>query len=239
MAKFAALAAIIAHAVGLVVVNIYLFNLGIADFELFRPRFILTGALALTIVTLSTALVAYLRDVWAYCTENQLPYSRCAVRLAPGLVYAGIALWALVHLLHQTVFRAIATYVVAFSVGNALVKLSQPARSYYWYRILPAAVIGLAGGIYLLMLFSFNIYPSIPQQFGGAEPHRGQFLVKPDAKAGVVELGISFANKDASVTEPVLVLFEGNTYYVIQSEDGSIVLRLSKDSIVRARLQTD
>jgi hypothetical protein len=53
--KLSALIAIVAYAVGLIVVNSYLYSLGVSEFDLFRAKFIATGFLAILIVTTATA----------------------------------------------------------------------------------------------------------------------------------------------------------------------------------------
>jgi hypothetical protein len=45
--RYAALAGLVAYALGLVIVNMYLFQIGVSDFAVLRTRFVLTGALAL------------------------------------------------------------------------------------------------------------------------------------------------------------------------------------------------
>src|SRR3954447_15752025 len=58
LTKIAGVAALVTYTVGLIIVNASLFSLGVSEFELFRPRFIATGALVVAIITMSTLAVA-------------------------------------------------------------------------------------------------------------------------------------------------------------------------------------
>jgi hypothetical protein len=60
VARTAAFAALTCYAIGLVVVNTYLFRLGVSDFDLLKPRFILTGVLFVALVGMTPAALLLL-----------------------------------------------------------------------------------------------------------------------------------------------------------------------------------
>jgi len=50
LSKMAGYLALVAYAIGLVAVNSYLYQLGVSEFDLFKPRFVTTGLLILLII---------------------------------------------------------------------------------------------------------------------------------------------------------------------------------------------
>jgi len=81
----------------------------------------------------------------------------------------------------------------------------------------------LAGYSWLfLTTFTEQIYPNIPEQFGGGRPRMVRLLIAPDAQEGLRELELLPASRRE--TGVVRLLFQGSSFYVVESSEGLFVL---------------
>jgi hypothetical protein len=98
----------------------------------------------------------------------------------------------------------------------------------------PSRIIAFGGVLFFvgyfawyLNLFTKNVYPRIPEQFGGGRPRLVQLLVKKEMLEEAKQLGFP-ASKDRSLSEPVWLLFEDKDVYVLRTPDSRVV-QLNRD----------
>lgn len=131
--------------------------------------------------------------------------------------------WLLPGLLkyHETRTEAAALYFKGFLAGLAGVIFAFVADRVKHYAVRRAAFITSAGVLFLVLfglplwLFSTQILPQIPEEFGGGKPKLVQLLIaQGESMDDVQQLGLSPV-PSSRVTLPVQVLFEGDDTYTL------------------------
>jgi hypothetical protein len=243
MTKAVAFVAIISYAVGLVIVNTYLQQLGVSDFELLRPRFVTTGLLFLFMLAVGAGCPALIVGLWAR------PEGQKRARVRRGIVLVGFlgAPLALFYALTQNEGDSVAFYGMTAFIGVSTLRPWITRRA-WWTRILvlmrgpnhPTDVINSAVGLVLfvvsgtlaLLFFSRATYPDIPEQWGGGKPYYARLIVTDDAAAELPQL---FVKVKGNATEPVRLYFQGSDFYVLSpfSNPGGVKsVVLSRDDVV-------
>jgi hypothetical protein len=262
---------VLAYAVGLVLVNAYLFSLGVADFDLLRPRYIASGLLLMGVVLGVTASALFASgNLQVFIFRRRVP----PIERLFGLFEAMASAILVCILLYRFVGRSWTyffwLYILSFAVGYAVLRIvriaQNPSRSFHyipsvngipnwlrrrlkpyegWEPPLAPKWISYCGWTALLIVFSFalivffatNILPTIPEQFGGLEPKQAELLISSEAKTLYSELGIPLSEDEAHLTVSLLVLFEGNNYYVVQiPDDDTFTFKLNKSDIMGVRI---
>ena len=248
-ARVGGAAALGLYLAGLLVVNAYLFGLGVTDFSPLNPRFVYTGA-----VVLFLAAVAFVLFVTAFSAVEggvrkallrpalvSLPLAAyVALLLQSGRLQGPVeALWQ-AGLLYAS---DIAFGLTAFSIWVTAAphrpeagvlwnkKVIEPTfakvnKRFDWAgRILLILLVPIVFGL-CMTAHGLYAYPEIPPQFGGARP-----------TAAVVLLEGALADQlgDASGRAEVRLLFESEDAFVAELESGRVI-RLSKDTIAAVEL---
>lgn len=120
----------LSYAVGLVVVNAYLLSLGVADFDLFRPRYIATGLLVLSIVLGATATAMFAEhNLRTFTLQRGVPLVERAFGLLEAVMPVGLVLASFVSILHQSIYQALVLFFGSAAVGRILVNISYVIRA--------------------------------------------------------------------------------------------------------------
>jgi hypothetical protein len=70
--------------------------------------------------------------------------------------------------------------------------------------------------------FSSNIYPAIPEQFGGGSPVRVHLLIAKDSIEQVKELGIPMSSQ-GTISGSVDLVYQGDRMYIIRLDNGRVI----------------
>lgn len=251
MTKFAAALALLCYMVGLLVVNFYLLTLNVSDFELLKPRYITTGALALSVVALATIAPVFaawlVNDVIRFGRWRKHPFIATdgilialTALVAPRLFFAKwlsqgdliglvsywfIAVFGLLLLLATKLIRSPSSEDVFVEVfGGKKRGRSKRRVSPAWSRTpQPKWVASVLLLFFLLpysgltlLLLAREVFPRIPEQFGGGQPREVTLAISSEAEPSLRDLGVGFQGS-TSQTRTVFLLFEGNDYYVVSS----------------------
>jgi hypothetical protein len=106
-----------------------------------------------------------------------------------------------------------------------------PSRPLLVYGFVVVLTILIA---YYLIAFARNVYPAIPEQFGGGKPKIVEFLFEQDVVDGLRQQEIAIP-ESGHWSEPMGVAFENETIYVLRLESGSVI-QIDKDVIKAVRL---
>jgi hypothetical protein len=247
--RTAAFVAIVSYATGLVVVNTYLQQVGVSDFELLRPRFVTTGLLFLLMLAVGAGCPALIVALWSRPEGQKSARVRRGIVLV-GLLAAPLALFVALTL--GDLGGSVAFYVVTAFVGVAALRPWITGRA-WWTRILvlmrgpnhPTDVINSAVGLVVLVMsgtlvlvfFSRATYPYIPEQWGGGKPYYARFIVTDEAAA---ELPKFFVKARGNITRPVRLLFQGSDFYVLDPWEGDMKsVVLSRDDVLAMSVGDD
>ena len=85
-----------------------------------------------------------------------------------------------------------------------------------------AALLFIAASMWYIELFASNVYPLIPEQFGGGKSGGIKLLFTHDGLTDAAQLGIPIP-QGAQISEKVAVLFESSEMYVLRLPDGRVV----------------
>jgi hypothetical protein len=268
LAKLGGVAALVTYIAGLVIVNASLFNLGVSEFELFRPRFVATGALVVGAITLSTLAVAGTGwIVWRIVLALPGPTDPKANGASPKppfgvrllfLANAGIMLAVPVGvllLLGQGLGEAVGAYAVSAVFGGLVslqywfTKLSEPRRESKpgewqmparpkWLMPLVLWPMVLAYTVLMVQTFADHVYPRVPEQFGGGETRVIRLVMVKDEADAARELGLQIAPA-SRVTGRVELLFRGHDFYVVRAIDTADVAVLDAKLVAGVRTRED
>jgi hypothetical protein len=269
LAKSGAAFAVLFYVLGILVVNMYLFQKDISDFALFRVRFIVTGALSFLPILLCLLGLAQIRFQDAQLEQNRFmrQWMGPLIKGAATCLYAFVGTFLIEKKITLAIFIA-ATFLTGFSIIRLLndhsdTTLSPNILRPGLFRTLTSIIFLLLGGSVYLVIFSDKIFPKIPEQFGGAQPKFVQLLIEKNSLDGARELGVPFRNnkpneevdrkgtngKELQTKEqlslPVKMLFEQEDSFVLEVADDSNdvmvtrIMQLSKSTVKGIRIYND
>lgn len=262
LAKLGAALVIVCYGTGLLVVNAYLLSFGASDFNLFRARFIFTGLLVLSVVSISVAFpvsaAALFVSFWRGpkgLGKGKSQHKKIEVALNWDSLLVGIMMLAVpyvifVFALRQTVWNGLQGYWVSATTGGII--------AFAWFAFIrrarhaerpkgtrkqtspPAWTVYTAISIFLLpytawmfIYFAQQVFPHVPSQLGGAEPQTVQLLVKSGSATELRQLGIPVSSAAPDVIDNIDLLFTGENFYVIRTS--SVTLVLTSDEVIGIR----
>lgn len=259
-ARAAAILGVALYVLGLLTVNVYLFQIGASDFSLLRTRFILAGALAIFFLTVFAMWVAALvvaisaaTQTWALRQTGQWRHTRLAgPTLLVALLITGFvvtvaqlrasspftlrtsAIAAIDGNLEWLVISGVVLPLLVLGIGRWACR--RPTGEATASIELTATPILLTFA-FLLVLFLFvdffaaSIFPAVPEQFGGAKPKPVTLFLKPTANS-LPGLRIEPA---AEVTDPIVVrlIWEGEQGYLVQglTEPSAPYVQIARDQV--------
>jgi hypothetical protein len=238
-----ALVSVIIYGVGLLVVNAFLFHLGFSDFDLLKPRFILTGMLFLAVISISTVVPIWTsRQIAATVVRQDESLPRKGAKSAFFLVVLVAPVVACIALFESPWPIAARMYVQNFLLGVLIVEpipgwqvLPKSVRVWFLQREKLASgrsevrwvysfyflllCIGIAFmGLACVDAFASRVFPFIPAHIGGSEPRNVRLIVSPPHEKALLDLGVPLTDTNSNITKPVELVFEGNDFYLIQKE---------------------
>ncbi len=216
--RVVAFATVILYVIGLVVTNVYLFGLGASDFTVLRTRFILTGALVVTIIFLATIalIVPLVFVVWSVIKVfeakrtgkwTNLDWMQTTLPLLVFFYFIGIWVtvtqsglgWKSPMLANiDPPSNNAVLLLVSFSTISALglmihiLRKRRDGESNF-----PAAIIlgasYLVATLWVMFLaidpIAATVYPAVPEQFGGGKPKQVEIVLSDDGIARAAALG--------------------------------------------------
>jgi hypothetical protein len=200
--------------VGFVCVNSYLLRLGTSDFSLARPRFVATGLLFATVLSLLRLPRVARHEPW-YPTAWWAKLSWFFLLAAFTVLFVGgFLLWFNDFDYVSSLQAAIVMVIVAELLGFMTRSLFDVRDVSDALIATPRALVGI--GIFIAA-FNFFIYPQVPAQLGGGEPRDVVLVLSDDSAASVQAAGLAMC-ADSVRTRPVELLYESDTHYVLRSD---------------------
>lgn len=88
------------------------------------------------------------------------------------------------------------------------------------------------GFVLVVVIFSRNVFPYLPEQAGGGAPHRVAIVVNPESVDVASTLGLDIST-DNLMTEPIYLLWESDRMYIIRLSDkqSGPVIQIAKDAV--------
>lgn len=244
------------YLIGLITVNVYLFRMGITDFEILRFRYILTGAMIVGVIVIMLLLIALvslgIRETILRLNNEGDDYSaarRRAIKAQMGIVVL-LLISGLYLAYHHYVsfnlpfFDALIWFVFAPLGGTFILVWLLMEALPEGSRKRPG-ITGSIIGSFVTSLFMLGvtvdfvantIYASVPQQFGGGRPQTVQILVNPNMAQSVSQLlpSIFHSSPQPGQSEPVDLIWENDDYYIVrdQDEDPSNLIYIQRNSVI-------
>ncbi|MFN2540755.1 MAG: hypothetical protein ABR514_01110 [Chthoniobacterales bacterium] len=223
---------------GIIVVNLYLRDYGVASFSLFRVSYITAGVwtfspIAFAALIFATFLMGVLSD-WLTRQDRTTKSRSRAGDLLSAAAISLIVLWALFSAL-QIRFSWI--WLLGILVGALLGGLAAgTVFSITQGDKRSAAVLG----IFWLLIFLFYLlhlapalYRQIPASLGGGAGTRVELVIAEAKEPFVVAAGIPLA--EAPVTKPVTLLIATDKTYVVAVDESKLAITLNADLVEAIR----
>lgn len=217
---------------GLIIANVHLARLGIADFNILRIRSLLTGGVALAPVLFAAAALFPVRSQIIGNASAPHPWSpRQTITILVWAVFVGAMLTSWHHALtgksHLLDTLIIVVSVWGYYLYLTFVRLSKTLGQ--WHKTVASGILGLAA---YTGLFVTHIYPQTPAYLGGARPERAKFIVDAQGAAAVNAVGIKVQPGDG-MTEPVFIFYENDELFVVSAAGaGKPILQLPKRLVI-------
>jgi hypothetical protein len=245
--KWSAALALAAYVIGLLTTALYLYQLDVPlpDLVSLKPRFVYTGALVLAGVMIGGVPVlftAYGLSDGRGSTNALHAVTFLAATFA--FVCAGYLLVAQRNdgqaFITSAGWDPVVLSLLDWGIVTGLILLlitAKSSRGTHQDRV--ALTVGLlmaTGGLLLwyLVRFSAVVLPAVPDQYGGTEPSRAQFVLLNDAVPAARALGLTVRSQ---VTEPVSLLYLGDEFLVLRTDDGAIV-QIRRDLVSGASMDS-
>lgn len=122
--------------------------------------------------------------------------------------------------------------------------LTPPRSSSFKLPLMVSIVLSAIGllvsGLLYVELFVRHVYPNVPEQFGGGQPHQVQLLFRPDSVADVARMHIPI-EAGATLSEPVTLLWHGNSGLMVRVpyEGEDYVILLDGSQVTAIILEVD
>lgn len=122
--------------------------------------------------------------------------------------------------------------------------LAPPRSSRFKLPLMISIVLSAIGllisGLLYVELFVRHVYPNVPEQFGGGQPHQVQLLFRPDSVEDVARMHIPI-EPGATLSEPVTLLWHGNSGLMVRVmyEGEDYVILLDGSQVTAIILEVD
>jgi len=223
---------------GIIVVNLYLRDFGVASFSLFRVSYITAGVwtfspIVFAALVFGTFLVSFLGD----STTRNNPQAKSRKRVLDILVAVIVPLVILSALFSglQIAFswRWLFAILIGFVIGILLVAtIYNSARREKGEAAIVGFVCGL-GFLFYLLYLAPSLYRDIPASLGGGAGTPVVLVIPEDKQALVKAAGIPLAEPPTS--KPVTLLIETDKTYVVVVGDSKGAITLNADLVSAVR----
>jgi hypothetical protein len=259
LAKLVGATAVGLYAVGLLTVNSYLYHLGVSNFELLKARFVYTGAIVVIPIVTSHFCVFYgLQGLLSTFFPKPRPTDKiymnhwfesatwCLVLLVvPFIIFFFLTEWGQWSLKSDNIRLALAycffSLTVSFPfhettrIGTMKPDLDPEMETPRFLILVVLIVLFLGATVFFISNFASDIYPKVPEQFGGGKPRSAQFFFVPEVVEGLKAMGFTMCEQ-GQLSDSVAVLFEDDNSFVVRPKGGK-VMQIDKKE-VRALLIT-
>jgi hypothetical protein len=250
---------VLSYVMGLLIVNAYLFSLGVADFDVLRPRYIYTGGLVVLGIVLATGGFLFARSFFrpplSLIRGWDLHSPEPALAVSASIAYF-IALVSASKIhgdvgiseILASVPNALTLYVYALGTGLFLVggihfwrQVSNRRSSIefwripWWTRVFSLLALSIVSLGLLLFSFAGTVYGGLPVPFGGGRPTPVQIVVDEEGTRALMALRVPSDVTNGTVRCALQVLYEGNDYYLFGC--GTLSFKLEKDHVLVVRVR--
>lgn len=262
VAKGAAIFGIAAYVIGLATVSFYLRQLDVTipDPSALKARFVLTGSVMIGLAAISLAgplvgdrlsrlraLDWFIRAPGAH-PENvreAAPPPRRPAYLIAGLVaplvlmilafgLANASNWDDSNLYVYAATAYLAAFIAALAFLLTTLAVIGKIERDFGRPTLVATLSAVTLGVtyFYISFMAANLYPHVPQQFGGGRPKREQLLFKHEAANEAKQLGMH-VSPARPLSQPVAVIFQGNGIRAVEVP-GKGIIEVSDSLIIGA-----
>jgi len=235
LTKNLAISAAVLYAIGMLITNEYLFSLGITDFNLIRPKCIITGtwAVVLMLACCGPALsLDRLKD--GKITKRQLVkelFAGYIVAIGLGLMFCSVLVthWSLAlakGLLLVPLSLAFAP-LLYFLIWLTLYRGKRPEPSYTRHTATLATMV--ISPVIATVLIAVFIYPEVHPALGGGRPQQAKLVLSTDGLVVWRQISGTSFNWQESVTTDLEILCENESQIVVRlrnpgAEAGSVAV---------------
>lgn len=233
------------YVTGVVTVNTYLYKLGVSNFDLLKPRFVFTGAIVIMSIV-GTYLCVFQATKGLHAIINSFRntisgtmnhwtdhFTYCLLLIIGPFVWFSILTtwnsWALTkhNVWHSLSFYALALLVggpahLAIAICRGKPEKEREMEDAKWFIALTAALFSVIVSASFITKFATEIYPRVPEQFGGGRPQTVKILLDKQFETPIGTLGIQFEDEQG-LSKPVKVLFDGENTLVIEGPRNEII----------------
>ncbi len=236
------------YGIGVLVTNSYLVSIGVNDFNLFRPRCILTGAWSAGVLFFfSLPAITLLSTVSA--RPGRYTRKRITDLMIAGTVIGAGANWLLLstlgvepHLKNAGFYLAGELLILLPAALNLLVnylhKKRGPPKPGYPRKPgkIGVTMLTISAVVFMLVFIGRLAYPEVSPVFGGGKPQSARLVLNRDGVLVWKQLQLVTGQEvpDALLTSEIQILYDTETHLVIQakSEKGEArILSLDKKLI--------
>jgi hypothetical protein len=258
LAKLVGATTIGLYTVGLLTVNSYLYHVGVSNFELLKVRFVYTGAIVIVPVVASCFCFFYgiqgLNHIAPMPRDPSKIYMNhwpatvtwsVILLVIPFFIFFALTEWGQGSPTLHNIWPALTYCFLALVVGSLFYSTTKVGtmipnpdpemEKARWFFLVFFIVLSLGATGLFISKFASDIYPNIPEQFGGGKPRNVQLLFVPEAVEGFKALGFKVCDQ-GQLSDSVAVLFEDENSFVARPQGGAVTQIDKKE--VRALLIT-
>ncbi|HEY8809093.1 MAG TPA: hypothetical protein VIM28_03630 [Solirubrobacterales bacterium] len=235
--QVAALLGIVTYGLGVATVSFYLQDNEIPDPDLsfFKAHYIYTGIGVLGFFVLAASLV----HICIAVTSRWRDLGRTLiVFIGWGLLLIWVPYAFVLHGetdsldAHQVLLGlelgAVCIATVALGIGAYAVNGSRTRRKALSF-VFALGTLGLV--FFYVFLYSREIYPLIPDQFGGGKPKQARLLFSSSGASEAQQLGVRL-KAGTRLSEPVTLMLASDSFYAFRAHPDGRIIQIAKDDVV-------
>lgn len=115
-----------------------------------------------------------------------------------------------------------------------------PGVTHSWIGRFAIGVLWAFVVVVYVIVFSWTVFPAMPEQVGGVRPRTVRLLFRSDAAPELAQIGLDVS--DTRLLSPALsLIWEGDEAYVVRrtDKDAEMVLRIDKDLVGAVSILAD
>jgi hypothetical protein len=229
---------------GIIVVNLYLREFGVASFSLFRVSYITAGVwtfspIGFAVLSMGTSFFSYFQDQ----RMDEKPRTRSSrskrwVKLIGAVNFALVVLVMIFFGFGIPIsWRWSLAIIIGIVIGSSGIAMPMVFRQSKTFRekLLSASgpFFGLVGFLCYLLFLAPSLYKEIPASVGGGAGMPVVFVVPADKQELVKAAGITFA--EPFRTDQVILILQTDKEYVVLAGDPKVAITLGADLVSAIR----
>lgn len=225
--KAAAVVALLSYLAGVITVSIYLHQQDVPapDLTAFKAKYIYTGLEVLLALGFAGILVIISIETAKALKRAQGAKATLAIFfpvIAPPF-FLGVALWAgLVWLLTDVgdeatghaALTALGFIALASASAALILVASREMRPPVNPFSLIVVALSLIAVVWSISFYGTEIYPKLPDQFGGGHPKPTRLLFTAEGAVSAKQIGVPF-QRGSQLSRPLTMILDGDNFYAV------------------------